>query len=105
MPPKLDEVGAALRGSSAVQNVVITGYTDRIGSGSYNQKLPGRRANSVKTFLIGKGIDGNRLSAQGRGEDNPIVMCQDKKLPALVKYLEPNRRVEVEKLTVERRLP
>ncbi len=102
--PKLDEIASALSGNSEVNDVMITGYTDRIGSDKYNQKLSERRAVSVKNYLTGKGIDANRLKAQGRGEANPVVVCTDKKLPALIKCLEPNRRVEVEKITIERRV-
>lgn len=102
--PKLDEIANALSGNSEVNDVMITGYTDRIGSDKYNQKLSERRAISVKNYLIGKGIDAKRLKAQGRGEANPVVVCTDKKLPALIKCLEPNRRVEVENITIERRV-
>lgn len=103
--PKLDEVASALRLNGDVQNVVITGYTDRIGSPGYNQKLSERRAAEVKSYLVSKGVAANRLSAQGKGEADPVVMCSDKALPALIKCLEPNRRVEVERITVERRIP
>ncbi len=103
--PKLDEIAAALVSHGEVNEVVITGYTDRIGSSQYNQKLSERRAVAVKTYLAGKGIDANRLKAQGKGEADPVVACTDKKLPALIKCLEPNRRVEVEDITIERRLP
>lgn len=102
--PKLDEIASALGGNREVNDVVITGYTDRIGSDKYNQKLSERRAVSVKNYLTGKGIDANRLKAQGRGEANPVVVCTDKKLAALIKCLEPNRRVEVENITIERRV-
>lgn len=103
--PRLDEIAAALGSHGEVNEVVITGYTDRIGSSQYNQKLSERRALAVKTYLISKGIDANRLKAQGKGEADPVVACTDKKLPALIKCLEPNRRVEVENITIERRLP
>lgn len=102
--PKLDEIASALGNSTEVNDVVITGYTDRIGSDKYNQKLSERRALSVKNYLTGKGVAANRLNAQGKGEANPVVVCTDKKLPALIKCLEPNRRVEVEKITIERRV-
>ena len=102
--PKLDEIASALGKSIEVNDVVITGYTDRIGSEKYNQKLSERRAVAVKDYLTSKGIEANRLNAQGKGEANPVVVCTDKKLPALIKCLEPNRRVEVEKITIERRV-
>lgn len=102
--PKLNEIANALSGNRDVNEVVITGYTDRIGSDKYNQKLSERRAVAVKNYLTGKGIDANRLKAEGKGEANPVVVCTDKKLPALIKCLEPNRRVEVEKITIERRV-
>ena len=69
-----------------------------------NQKLSERRAVAVKTYLANKGIESNRLKAQGKGEADPVVICSDKKLPALINCLEPNRRVEVEKITIERRV-
>lgn len=105
MQPKLDEVATALRSNGDIQNVVITGYTDRIGSTSYNQGLSERRANAVKSYLASKGVQASRLTAQGKGEANPVVTCSNKQLPALITCLEPNRRVEVEKINAERRLP
>jgi len=103
---KLDEVATALNNNNtAVGDIVITGYTDRLGSDKYNQALSERRANAVKAYLTSKGVPGNRLRAQGRGEANPVVECTEKRLPALIKCLEPNRRVEVEQFTVERRAP
>lgn len=102
--PRLDEIASALGSNRDVNDVVITGYTDRIGSGAYNQKLSERRAVAVKTYLASKGIEANRLKAQGKGEADPVVVCTDKKLPALINCLEPNRRVEVEKITIERRV-
>jgi OOP family OmpA-OmpF porin len=100
--PKLDEVAAALASSNTVGEIVITGYTDRLGSDRYNQALSERRADAVKSYLTSKGVAANRLRAQGRGEANPVVACSDKRLPALIQCLEPNRRVEVEQFTVDR---
>jgi OmpA-OmpF porin, OOP family len=101
--PKLDEVASALNANTSINNVMIIGYADRLGSDKYNQKLSERRAMSVKNYLTGKGIDAGRLKAEGRGEANPVVMCTDKNRPALIKCLEPNRRVEIEQITIERR--
>jgi len=102
--PKLDEIANVLDKNRDINNVVITGYADRIGSPKYNQKLSERRAVAVRNYLVGKGIEANRLTAEGKGEANPVVVCTDKKRPALIKCLEPNRRVEVEHITIERRV-
>ena len=101
---KLDEIASALGRHAEVNDIVITGYTDRIGASAYNQKLSERRAVAVKTYLASKGVDVARLKAQGKGEADPVVTCTDKQLPALIKCLEPNRRVEVENITIERRV-
>ena len=98
--PKLDEVASTMQANSDIASVTIVGYTDRIGSQAYNQKLSEQRANSVKAYLEGKGVAANRLTAVGKGEADPVVECKDeKKRPALIKCLEPNRRVEIEPVT------
>ncbi|OEZ54335.1 MULTISPECIES: OmpA family protein [unclassified Duganella] len=102
--PKLDDIANVLNANSGIDNVVISGYADRLGSDKYNQKLSERRALSVKEYLVGKGVAANRLNAVGKGEANPIVQCNDKKRADLIKCLEPNRRVEVEQITIERRV-
>ncbi|MQA22046.1 OmpA family protein [Rugamonas rivuli] len=102
--PKLDDIANVLNTNSSIDNVVISGYADRLGSDKYNQKLSERRAQSVKEYLVGKGVAANRLNAVGKGEANPIVQCNNKKRADLIKCLEPNRRVEVEQITIERRV-
>ena len=102
--PKLDEIAAALQADPSVTDVDITGYTDRLGSEKYNLKLSERRANAVRDYLVSKGVDGNRLKAYGKGEANPLVTCNQKKRAELIACLEPNRRVEVEQITVEKRV-
>ena len=98
--PKLDEVASTMQANSEIASVTIVGYTDRIGSTAYNQKLSQERANSVKAYLQGKGVSASRLTAVGKGESDPVVECKDeKKRPALIKCLEPNRRVEIEPVT------
>jgi OOP family OmpA-OmpF porin len=102
--PKLDDIANVLSGNTSIDNVTISGYADRLGSDKYNLKLSERRANAVKDYLVGKGVSANRLNAVGKGEANPVVTCNDKKRADLIKCLEPNRRVEVEQITIERRV-
>ena len=100
--PKLDEVASVMNDNSDISSVTIVGYTDRIGSQAYNQKLSVERADSVKAYLVGKGVSGSRLQAVGKGEADPVVECKDgkkQKRAELIKCLEPNRRVEIEPVT------
>jgi len=101
--PKLDEIAAALKQNPQVAHVTITGHTDRLGAEAYNQKLSERRAQAVKQYLVEKGVAPARLDAVGRGESQPVVQCHDPAQSALIKCLEPNRRVEVEQITLEQR--
>ena len=102
--PKLDEIAASLARSPQMSNITVSGHTDRLGSEAYNMKLSQRRADTVKAYLVSKGVAANRLNAVARGESSPIVQCNDKNRVALIKCLEPNRRVEVEQIVIERRV-
>ena len=53
--------------------VEIRGHTDNVGRASSNLKLSERRANSVRNWLINKGVDPNRVVAKGYGEQNPLA--------------------------------
>ena len=53
--------------------IEIQGYTDNVGSESYNRKLSQRRADAVKNYLVSKGIAEERLTAVGYGEINPVA--------------------------------
>ena len=55
--------------------VSIESHTDNKGPSSYNQKLSERRAKTTMQYVVSKGIDSSRLSADGKGESNPIVDC------------------------------
>jgi OmpA-OmpF porin, OOP family len=103
--PRLDQIALAMRDNPQVSNVNVYGYTDRLGSEAYNMGLSNRRATAVRDYLVSKGVSSNRVTAQGRGETEPVVDCTQSNRAALIKCLEPNRRVEVEQLSFERRLP
>ena len=53
-------------------NVLIVGHTDNVGSAATNKRLSLRRAQSVKSWLIGQGISRRRLTVAGKGFDEPI---------------------------------
>lgn len=79
-------------------NAVVVGYTDRIGSDAYNQKLSEARARTVANFLVSKGMAASKVAIEGRGEANPVTgtKCNGVKAKAqLISCLAPDRRVEV----------
>ncbi|TES92712.1 MAG: hypothetical protein E3J87_04555 [Candidatus Cloacimonadota bacterium] len=70
--PVLDDAVRVLQANPKAI-VEIAGHTDSVGSDSYNRGLSDRRANSVKNFLISRGVAYNRLQAMGYGESMPIA--------------------------------
>ena len=102
--PKLDEIAAALNTDGGPRQIVIVGYTDRLGAPEYNLKLSERRANSVKNYIASKGVDASRLQVVGKGEADPVVQCTETKKAALIECLKPNRRVEIDQVVVERKV-
>jgi outer membrane protein OmpA-like peptidoglycan-associated protein len=54
-------------------NITITGYTDSIGSDAYNLKLGMARAMSVRNYLASKGVEAARMTADSKGEADPIA--------------------------------
>ncbi|MGB5601557.1 MAG: OmpA family protein [Gammaproteobacteria bacterium] len=53
--------------------IEIQAHTDSMGEAAYNMSLSEKRANSVRDYLIGKGIAGNRMEVKGYGETKPIA--------------------------------
>jgi OOP family OmpA-OmpF porin len=51
----------------------ISGHTDNVGKAEFNMELSQKRAESVKAYFVGKGINGDRLTAVGYGMDKPIT--------------------------------
>lgn len=85
----LDEVAATLNaaGNETVKAEII-GHTDSNGSTAHNQKLSEARAQSVRQYLIGKGVSAERLTAYGKGDTQPIASNET------AEGLARNRRVE-----------
>ena len=95
---RLDQLAAQAR-SLNLEVILAVGHTDRIGSDSYNQGLSERRAEAVKTYLVSKGIEANRIYTEGKGETQPVTGTQCDGVrgrDALISCLQPDRRVEVE---------
>jgi OmpA-OmpF porin, OOP family len=90
------EVIEKMKAHPEVELVLISGYTDRIGTVKYNQALSDRRANAVKQYVESQGIAADRLHAIGKGEKDPVVACKGVRGKKLIECLQPNRRVVVE---------
>jgi OOP family OmpA-OmpF porin len=86
---KLDDFAARLSTLSTVDSVNIVGHTDSTGSDAYNQGLSMRRANSVKNYLLDKGVSSSVMSVSGMGESQPVASNATSEGRAQ------NRRVEV----------
>jgi OOP family OmpA-OmpF porin len=69
---RLDKAAATLKNNPGT-NVIVAGHTDSSGDAAYNQSLSEKRASMVRNYLIGKGVDGSRLSARGYGETEPVA--------------------------------
>ena len=72
--------------------VEIGGHTDSTGSARFNRELSRQRAESVRQFLIGEGVDPDRIVSAGYGEGRPI------RSNATVEGRAANRRVEVKRI-------
>ena len=86
---KLDDLVGKLKAVN-LEVIIAIGHTDSIGSKAYNQKLSERRANSVKAYLVSKGIAANRIHTEGKSETQPVADNKTKEGRAK------NRRVEIE---------
>lgn len=80
---------AASLESNPETDVTIYGHTDNTGSRAINEKLSNDRAESVAKYLIDKGINGVRLTTQGKAYDEPVASNETADGRAL------NRRVEI----------
>jgi outer membrane protein OmpA-like peptidoglycan-associated protein len=69
----LDEVAAVMKGHPEVKKVVVEGHTDSKGSKAKNMKLSKGRAEAVRTYLVEKGVEPDRLEAKGFGPARPIA--------------------------------
>lgn len=85
---KLDQLAQFLN-DHPERRVQIDGFTDSVGTDSYNQDLSQRRADAVKSSLVTRGIDPSRIGSQGYGKGFPVASNTESGGRQL------NRRVEV----------
>ncbi len=86
---KLDDLANKVK-SINLEVVIAIGHADAIGSDAYNQSLSVRRAEAVKAYLVSKGLEGNRVYTEGKGEKQPVA--DNKTADGRAK----NRRTEIE---------
>ena len=90
---KLDKI-AAIAKLSPDYEIVVRGYTDSAGSYRFNKNLSRSRAKIVERYLVGKGINPERIETIGMGESYPLAPNDTPEGRAT------NRRVEVELVPV-----
>lgn len=69
----LDAVANILKVTPGITRLTIEGYTDSTGDAAFNKQLSQDRADAVKNYLVGRGIDASRFAAQGFGAEQPIA--------------------------------
>jgi OOP family OmpA-OmpF porin len=95
---KLDELAAKVK-DIKLEVIIAVGHADRFGTDKYNQKLSERRAESVKAYLVSKGVEPNRVYTEGKGKKQPVTKpgeCKGPKSKKVIACLQPDRRVEIE---------
>jgi outer membrane protein OmpA-like peptidoglycan-associated protein len=70
---KLDQVAAALIAQDPDKRMVVEGHTDSKGSDAVNLPLSQARADSVRDYLVGRGVDADKITAVGMGSKRPLV--------------------------------
>lgn len=91
----LEQLAAHLSETRALRLVSVRGFSDRLGSPTYNLQLSKKRAESIRDYLIYEGIPAEKVAAVGLGAQDPVVKCDQIYRAALIDCLRPNRRVEV----------
>ena len=86
---KLDDLVSKMGGIN-LEVIIAVGHTDSVGTDAYNQKLSVRRSEAVKSYLVAKGVEKNRVYTEGKGEKQPVA--DNKTAEGRAK----NRRVEIE---------
>jgi outer membrane protein OmpA-like peptidoglycan-associated protein len=70
---KLDDVAKAMQDLDDKQTIVVEGHTDSKGNDDANMALSQARAESVRAYLVSRGVKPERITAVGRGEAQPVA--------------------------------
>jgi len=96
---KLDQLSKIITDSKEVKNVDLAGYADVVGNAAYNKRLSMKRAQTVKSYLAGKGLKTRKVKIEAMGEAQPLTNCgyvEGKKATAeQIACLAEDRRVEI----------
>jgi outer membrane protein OmpA-like peptidoglycan-associated protein len=94
---RLDDIATRLKSLGEIEQIKIVGHADVMGKADANRRLSEKRARSVKSYLVAKGVKPGVIITSGVGDTQPVVQC-DTTMPKkeLVACLAPNRRVEIE---------
>ncbi len=80
-----------------LDNIRIIGHADPLGNAAINDRLANERALTIRDYLLGNGLQGTRITGEGRGSREPVVThCPAVATPASIACNQPNRRVVVE---------
>lgn len=94
---QLNAIAERLSNTPNLGRITITGHADPIGSAVANRQISLQRAETVRTYLVGKGLPGELIEAAGAGSDRPLVKCEgEMSRTDKIACLAPNRRVEIE---------
>jgi OOP family OmpA-OmpF porin len=91
------EIVARLAGFGRIDSVAVSGHADRIASHAYNVRLSRARAQTVKAYLVERGVRASKIAVFAFGSTRPVKSCPKRRdREQLVACLAPNRRVMVE---------
>ncbi len=101
---RLADVAQRLKAYKSIQTLTVLGYTDRLGTDDYNDKLSEARAKTVQAYLESLGVKSATAVAQGKGKRDPV--SKDCSTTASreqqIICLQPDRRVTIEVTGVAR---
>jgi outer membrane protein OmpA-like peptidoglycan-associated protein len=93
----IDRLMARLRADFAqIDHLHVIGHADPLGQSERNEKLAQDRAQTVRDYIVSRGMQDVRITTEGRGSREPVVTtCARKATPASIACNLPNRRVVV----------